>query len=52
MHFIIFLFSIYAFIETMSYGIFEYKKNSNKIAGIFICILAFFTLIVPNLILH
>ena len=51
MHFIIFLFSLYAFIETMSYGIFEYKKNSNKVVGIFICILAIFTLIVPNLIL-
>lgn len=51
MHFIIFLFSIYVFIQTTSYGIFEYKKNSNKIAGIFICILAIISLILPNIVL-
>lgn len=51
MHFIIFLFSVYAFIQTISYGIFEFKKNSNKIVGIIICILGIFSLIIPNIVL-
>lgn len=50
MHFIIFIFSIYAFIQTIAYGIFEYKKNSNKIVGIFICILGILSLIIPNIV--
>lgn len=51
MHFIIFLFTVYAFIQTVAYGIFEYTKNSNKFVGIVICILGLLTLIVPNLII-
>lgn len=52
MHFIIFIFSAFAFIQTIAYGIFEYKKNSNKFIGILICAMGLFSLIVPNLILH
>ncbi len=51
MHIIVLIMSIYAFIQTIAYGIFEYKKNSNKIVGIFICILGIFSLILPNIIL-
>ena len=51
MHVIIFIFSLYAFIQTIAYGIFEYKKNSNKIVGILICILGILSLILPNIVL-
>ena len=51
MYFIIILFSIYAFIQTVAYGIFEYKKNSNKIVGIFICIFGVLSLILPNILI-
>lgn len=51
MHFIIFLFSVYAFMQSISYGIFEFKKNSNKIVGILICILGILSLIIPNMVL-
>lgn len=51
MHFIILILSIYVFIQTVAYGIFEYKKNSNKIVGIFIFILAIISLILPNIVL-
>ena len=51
MKFIIFLFSLYVSIQTFSYGIFEYKKNSNKVAGIFIFVLGIISLIIPNLVL-
>ena len=50
MHIIILVISIYVFIQTISYGIFEYKKNSNKIAGILICILGLICLILSNII--
>lgn len=50
MRLIVFILSIYSFIKTISFGIFEYKKNSNKIAGIIICILSVFLLILVNII--
>lgn len=50
MNFFVVIASIYVAIKTIAYGIFEYKKNSNKIVGIFICILGIFCLIAPNII--
>ena len=47
MELIIFLVSIYTFLETTITGYIEYKDNHNKITGIFLYILAFFCLIVP-----
>ena len=41
---------IYVSIQTISYGIFEYKKNSNKLVGIFICIIGVLTLVTPAII--
>ena len=41
---------LYAAIQTISYGIFEYKKNSNKLVGIFICIIGVLTLLTPAII--
>ena len=48
MEIVVFLTSIYAFIETAITGYFEYKENNNKGVGIFLYILAVFCLIVPN----
>lgn len=50
MKFITFILCIYVAIKTISYGIFEYKKNSNKIVGIFICIIGVLTIATPAII--
>lgn len=52
MPFIVLIFSIYTFVKTISYGIFELKNNSNKFVGITIFIIGIFSLIVPNIVLH
>lgn len=49
MFFIIIIISIWIFIKTVSYGIYEIKKNSNTIGGFFTIVLAVFALILPNL---
>lgn len=49
MKIVIFIISIYAFIQTTVTGYLEYSKNNNKIAGIVIYLLAIFILIVPNI---
>ncbi len=46
---VIFLASIYVFLETAITGYVEYKDNNKKV-GIILYILAIFCLIVPNLI--
>ena len=50
MNFIIFLTSIYAFLETLITGYVEFKDNNNKSAGIILFILSLFCLIAPNLV--
>jgi hypothetical protein len=50
MRFIILFLSIYVFIKTISYGIYEYTKNSNKFAGILIYLLGILSLTIPNII--
>lgn len=47
MEFVIFLASIYAFLETAISGYFEFKEN--KFVGILLFILAIFCLIVPSM---
>ena len=47
MEFVIFLASIYAFLETAISGYFEFKEN--KFVGILLFILAIFCLIVPSI---
>ena len=51
MNIIIFLTSIYAFSETAITGYIEYTENNNKLVGIIIFLLAFFCLIIPNLVI-
>ena len=48
MSIVIFIASVYAFLETVLAGYFEYKEN-NKITGIILYILSLFCLITPNL---
>ena len=51
MRFIVFLLSIFVFIKTVSYGIYEYKNN-NKVSAIIIYIIAIVSSIFPNIILY
>ena len=51
MRFITFLFVLYVFINTMSYGIFEIKNNQNKKGGIAVIFTAISALILPNIFL-
>jgi hypothetical protein len=52
MKFIIILLTIYIFLKTIYYGIYEYKDNNNKLAGIFIIIFSFVSLILPNIMIY
>ena len=47
---VILLLSIFIFLKTIGYGFFELKKNNNRIGGIIIIILSFFSLIMPTVI--
>lgn len=51
MRVVIFILSIFVFIKTISYGIYEYKNN-NKISGIIIDIFALISAILPNVVLY
>lgn len=52
MRIIVFIFSVYAFIQTVSYGMFEYNQNNNKTAGIIIYFLSVISLIAPNILIY
>lgn len=51
MNIIFIVFSVIVFIKTISYGIFEIKKNNNTFGGIVIFLIALFALIFPNIII-
>lgn len=44
--------SLFIFLKTLYYGIYEFKQNNNKIAGGTIILLSFVCLIVPNILVH
>lgn len=44
--------SVYVFLKTLYYGIYEFKDNNNKIAGIVISILAVVCLVVPSILVN
>lgn len=52
MRLVIFFISIFVFIETFFYGLFEIKKNPKKKVGIFIVFLSFICLIIPSIIIQ
>lgn len=41
--------TIYAFIKTISYGIFELNKNNNKSGSILVIVLAFIEIVFSNI---
>lgn len=47
MFFTILLLSIFVFLRTLGYAIYEYKYESNKIAGIVIMVMSVFALVAP-----
>ncbi len=49
MKLIIIILSILIFVQTVSFGIFEYNKNENKLGGIIVFSLATIGLILPNI---
>lgn len=51
MRLIILILSIYVFIETVGYGIFEQKANKNKVSAIIIYILSIIVLVAPNVLI-
>lgn len=46
------LLSLFVFLKTLYYGVYEFKENSNKVAGVSIILLSFVCLIVPNILVH
>lgn len=49
---IVLLLSVWIFIRTLSYGIYEIKQNSNKFGGIVTIAFAILSLILPNLVIY
>ncbi len=52
MKIISYLLSIWIFIRTLSYGIYEIKQNSNTSGGIVIIVLAVLSLILPIIVIY
>lgn len=52
MNYLILAISIYVFSRTISYGIYEIKKNSNFYGGITIIVIAILCLVYPNLLIY
>lgn len=46
------LLSLFIFLKTLYYGIYEFKENHSKVAGVSIIILSVVCLIVPNILVH
>ena len=51
MNFIVGALSVFVFIKTFSYGIYEKKQNKNNIGSIIIYALSIICLILPNVIM-
>lgn len=49
MRILFFIISIFIFLKTVSYGIYEFKNNKNKFGGTLITILAFVTIVFFNI---
>ena len=48
MNIIVLLLTLWIFFKTVSYGVFEYQENNNKIGGVIIFILSSVSLLLPN----
>ncbi len=51
MKILLFLLTLFIFIKTLYYGIYEMKQNNNKTSGILIIALSIICLIVPNVLI-
>ena len=51
MRILVFILSIFVFIKTVSYGIYEFKSN-NKTSAVIIYIIAIISSVLPNIILY
>lgn len=49
---IVSILTIWIFVRTLSYGIYEIKQNSNMLGGISTIVIAVSSLIFPNLIMY
>ena len=49
MYVVISLFSIWIFVRTLSYGLYELKEQKNKLGGFIVILLAIISLIVPTM---
>ena len=49
---VVVLLSIWIFIKTLFYGIYEIKNNSNKPGGITIILISIISLILPNVMIY
>ena len=52
MRIIILILTVFVFIKTVGYGIFEYKSNNNKVSAIIIYVLAVIALVAPNVLIY
>ncbi len=44
--------SLFVFLKTLYYGIYEFKQNNNRISGVSIIVIATICLIVPNILVN
>lgn len=49
---LVFLFSLFIFFKTVSYGLYEIKTNNNKFGGIIIIIISIVILFLPSYMLY
>lgn len=49
--FIVFILSLWIFVKTLTYGIYEIKQNSNTTGGIITFVFAALSLIFPNIVI-
>lgn len=52
MKIVIALLTIFVFLKTLYYGIYECKQNNNKVAGISIIFISLLCLIIPNILVN
>lgn len=48
----LFILTLFIFIKTLYYGIYEIKQNNNKTSGIVVIALSIICLIVPNILVN
>lgn len=51
MKLIILLLTVWIFTKTISYGVYEYQDNRNKVGGVIIFVLSTISLLLPNVII-